>query len=144
LDEYKLVLQDAEMDGLVSTGFVPDPEDPTQEIEVFMDTQIDPTIGIQIREMEGILARMDRERTSASKATDHSDLDSNAPSAKPDEEFVRQSLSIHSNAQARYLVEVWEGGTVCDMTGKTRKIEVEFHCGGDGPDGIVGVKEIAT
>lgn len=144
LAEYKLVLQDAEMEGMVSTGFIPDPEDPTQEIEVFMDTQIDPTIGIQIREMEGILARMDRERTSASKATDHSDLDSNAPSATPDEEFVRQSLSIHSNAQARYLVEVWEGGTVCDMTGKARKIEVEFHCGGDGPDGIVGVKEIAT
>ena len=131
-----MVLEDAEAEGLVSKAFVPDPEDPTQEIEVIIETQVDPAIGLQIREMESILARMDREQKSAD--------DPESLSATPDEKIVRQSLSIHSNAQARYLVEVWEGGTICDMTGKARKIEVEFHCGGDGPDGIVGVKEIST
>lgn len=134
MDEYRILYEDAEAEGAVSKAFIPDPNDPTHEIEVIVETET--TFGLQIQEMEGILARNHREQRSA----DHADT----PSATADEMIVKHSLSIHSNAQAKYLVEVWEGGTICDMTGKARRIEIEFHCGGDGPDGIVGVKEIST
>jgi hypothetical protein len=115
---------------------VPDPENPNSEIEVNMDVQIDPSLRLQIREMEILLAKMDKDYESRKRddASDESD----------EESYLKPTLSIHSNAQARYLVQDWEGGTICDMTGKARKIEVEFHCSSDGVDGIVGVKEIST
>jgi hypothetical protein len=119
---------------MTSKAFIPDPQDPSQEIQVAIDIQIDPSIRLQIREMEAILARINKEFS-------HRSLDQ---TESEDESYIKPTLSIHSNAQARYLVEEWEGGTVCDMTGKARKIEVEFHCGSDGVDSIVGVKEIST
>lgn len=119
---------------MTSKGFIPDPQDPSQEVQVAVDIQIDPSIRLQIREMEAILARINKEFS-------HRIVDQ---TESEDESYIKPTLSIHSNAQARYLVEEWEGGTVCDMTGKARKIEVEFHCGSDGVDSIVGVKEIST
>lgn len=134
LHEYRLALEEAEEEMMTSKAFIPDPQDPNREIQIAIDIQIDPSIRLQIREMEAILERINKEFS-------HRSLDQ---TESEDESYIKPTLSIHSNAQARYLVEEWEGGTVCDMTGKARKIEVEFHCGSDGVDSIVGVKEIST
>lgn len=43
--------------------------------------------------------------------------------------------------QKRYLVQRWEGGTICDMTGKPRAVEVQFHCSTVGTDHIALLRE---
>ncbi|EGG00093.1 uncharacterized protein MELLADRAFT_118146 [Melampsora larici-populina 98AG31] len=45
--------------------------------------------------------------------------------------------------QKRYLVQRWEGGTICDMTGKPRAVEVQFHCSTVGTDHIALLRETA-
>lgn len=45
--------------------------------------------------------------------------------------------------QKRYLVQRWEGGTICDMTGKPRVVEVQFHCSTVGTDHIALLRETA-
>lgn len=68
------------------------------------------------------------------------------PNVQPSkEEMLRYSLAIRSDAQSKYLVQRWEAGTVCDMTGRGRVIEVEFRCGGlEKGDEIIGIKETST
>ncbi|KAJ2851154.1 Protein OS-9, partial [Coemansia erecta] len=44
----------------------------------------------------------------------------------------------------RFLTQVWGGGTECDLTGKPRQIEVQFHCDPNGPERIVMVEEAMT
>ncbi|KAF2716575.1 hypothetical protein K431DRAFT_278636 [Polychaeton citri CBS 116435] len=46
--------------------------------------------------------------------------------------------------ETRYLVQKLEGGTVCDLTGKDRKIEIQFHCNPNTPDRISLIKETST
>ncbi|KAH9816681.1 hypothetical protein DFH28DRAFT_1055631 [Melampsora americana] len=45
--------------------------------------------------------------------------------------------------QKRYLVQRWEGGTICDMTGKARAVEVQYHCSTVGTDHIALLRETA-
>ncbi|KUI67793.1 hypothetical protein VM1G_03539 [Cytospora mali] len=45
----------------------------------------------------------------------------------------------------RYLVQRMEGGTVCDLTGRDRTIEIQYHCNpGSTSDRIGWIKEITT
>ena len=44
----------------------------------------------------------------------------------------------------RYLVQNLGGGTTCDLTGKERKIEVQFHCHPQSADRIGYIKEVST
>ena len=44
----------------------------------------------------------------------------------------------------RYLVQRLDGGTTCDLTGKSRKIEVQFHCHPQTADRIGWIKEVTT
>ncbi|KAJ9113900.1 hypothetical protein QFC19_000094 [Naganishia cerealis] len=60
-----------------------------------------------------------------------------AAGAEPEIELVQ-------NSQGRYLVQKWSGGTICDMTGRPRRIEIQFHCRMGGVDEISSIKEIAT
>ncbi|KAK4507814.1 hypothetical protein PRZ48_001549 [Zasmidium cellare] len=46
--------------------------------------------------------------------------------------------------ETRYLVQKLGGGTVCDLTGKERKIEVQFHCNPQSSDRISLIKETST
>ncbi|KAI1941764.1 Protein OS-9 [Ophidiomyces ophidiicola] len=43
-----------------------------------------------------------------------------------------------------YLVQHLDGGTPCDLTGRNRKIEVQFHCHPQSTDHIGWIKEITT
>ena len=51
---------------------------------------------------------------------------------------------LQTKAEARYLVQRLSGGTTCDLTGKDRKVEVQFHCHPQSTDRIGWIKETAT
>ncbi|KAK8175324.1 glucosidase II beta subunit-like protein-domain-containing protein [Phyllosticta citrichinensis] len=51
---------------------------------------------------------------------------------------------METKGESRYLVQKLTGGTTCDLTGKDRKIEVQFHCHPNTPDRIGMIKEVAT
>ncbi|KAB2574514.1 Protein OS-9-like protein [Lasiodiplodia theobromae] len=51
---------------------------------------------------------------------------------------------LETKGETRYLVQKLTGGTTCDLTGKQRKIEVQFHCHPNTPDRIGMIKEVAT
>ncbi|KAK3661645.1 Protein OS-9 [Elasticomyces elasticus] len=46
--------------------------------------------------------------------------------------------------ESRYLVQRLDGGTTCDLTGKPRRIEVQFHCNPSTSDRISLIKETST
>jgi protein OS-9 len=51
---------------------------------------------------------------------------------------------LQTKGGSRYLVQRLEGGTRCDLTGKQRKIEVQFHCHPQSTDRIGWIKELTT
>ncbi|KAF1992091.1 hypothetical protein K402DRAFT_322086 [Aulographum hederae CBS 113979] len=53
--------------------------------------------------------------------------------------------TLETKGDSRYLVQRLAGGTTCDLTGKERKIEVQFHCHPHtGNDRIGLIKETST
>ncbi|KAL1297674.1 hypothetical protein AAFC00_006226 [Neodothiora populina] len=52
--------------------------------------------------------------------------------------------TLETRGENRYLVQRLGGGTVCDLTGRERRVEVQFHCDPTSSDKISGIKEIAT
>ncbi|CAA7271783.1 unnamed protein product [Cyclocybe aegerita] len=54
------------------------------------------------------------------------------------------NLELARNAGSRYLVQRWGDGTICDKTGKSREVEVQFHCSMEMTDHILFVKETKT
>ncbi|KAI9812110.1 MAG: Protein OS-9 [Thelocarpon impressellum] len=55
-----------------------------------------------------------------------------------------ESTELQAKGEVRYLVQKLGGGTVCDLTGKPRRIEVQFHCNLQSTDRIGWIKEITT
>ncbi|RPA76685.1 hypothetical protein BJ508DRAFT_330934 [Ascobolus immersus RN42] len=57
-------------------------------------------------------------------------------------------VTVKTNGETKFLVEKWGGGTICDLTGRPRTVEVHWFCGNNGGEGggerIGGVREIAT
>ncbi|MCJ1432670.1 Protein OS-9 [Xylographa pallens] len=51
---------------------------------------------------------------------------------------------LQTKGDMRYLVQKLSGGTTCDLTGKDRKIEVQFHCHPQSTDRIGWIKEVST
>lgn len=51
---------------------------------------------------------------------------------------------MQTKGDMRYLVQKLSGGTTCDLTGKPRKVEVQFHCHPQGGDRISWIKEVTT
>jgi len=54
------------------------------------------------------------------------------------------NLELARTAGSRYLVQRWGDGTTCDKTGKSREVEVQFHCSMVMTDHILFVKEAKT
>lgn len=61
---------------------------------------------------------------------------------KASEEPPKTELQIKGDT--RYLVQKMEGGTTCDLTGKPRRVEVQFHCNPHVTDRIGYIKEVTT
>jgi protein OS-9 len=51
---------------------------------------------------------------------------------------------VQVKGETRYLRQKLSGGSECDLTGKGRKIEVQFHCHPSTPDKIGYIKEVTT
>ncbi|KAL4752629.1 hypothetical protein BDW72DRAFT_170656 [Aspergillus terricola var. indicus] len=51
---------------------------------------------------------------------------------------------LQTKGGSRYLVQRLESGDQCDLTGKNRKIEVQFHCNPQSTDRIAWIKELYT
>ncbi|KAL5114731.1 Protein OS-9 [Pleosporales sp. CAS-2024a] len=51
---------------------------------------------------------------------------------------------LESKGSSRYMVQRLSGGTECDLTGRPRKIDVQFHCNPQSPDRIAMIKETST
>ena len=51
---------------------------------------------------------------------------------------------LQTKGDTRYMVQKLSGGTTCDLTGKERKIEIQFHCHPQSTDRIGWIKEIST
>ncbi|KAG4430567.1 hypothetical protein IFR05_013949 [Cadophora sp. M221] len=64
------------------------------------------------------------------------------PKKKASEEAPKTELQIKGDT--RYLVQKMEGGTTCDLTGKPRRVEVQFHCNPHVTDRIGYIKEVTT
>lgn len=57
----------------------------------------------------------------------------------------RKDVEVQVKGDQRYLVQRLGGGTVCDLTGRDRTIEVQYHCApGAGADRIGWIKEVTT
>jgi protein OS-9 len=54
------------------------------------------------------------------------------------------ATEVQTRAETSYLVQKLNGGTPCDLTGKERKVEVQFHCHPQSTDRIGWIKETAT
>lgn len=55
-----------------------------------------------------------------------------------------RASDLQTQSETTFLVQSLEGGTPCDLTGKPRKIEVQYHCSPGTPDRIGWIKETAT
>ncbi|KAJ5085673.1 hypothetical protein N7532_010444 [Penicillium argentinense] len=51
---------------------------------------------------------------------------------------------LHTKGGSRYLVQHLRGGTTCDLTGRDRRVEVQFHCHPQSTDQIGWIKELTT
>jgi protein OS-9 len=54
------------------------------------------------------------------------------------------TTELQTKGETRYLVQKLGGGTTCDLTGKGRRVEVQFHCHPQSTDRIGWIKEVAT
>lgn len=51
---------------------------------------------------------------------------------------------LQVKGDTRYLVQRMEGGTTCDLTGKPRRVEIQYHCNLHHDDRIGYIKEVTT
>ncbi|MCJ1402272.1 Protein OS-9 [Xylographa trunciseda] len=58
--------------------------------------------------------------------------------------MISEIAQLQTKGDMRYLVQKLSGGTTCDLTGKDRKIEVQFHCHPQSIDRIGWIKEVST
>jgi len=61
-----------------------------------------------------------------------------------DDEAKHEVVELQRKAETSYLVQRLENGTPCDLTGKDRNIEIQFHCNPQTTDRIGWIKETAT
>lgn len=65
--------------------------------------------------------------------------------SSPNEQSQRTDLAqLQTKAETSYLVQRLDGGTPCDLTGKNRNVEIQFHCNPQLTDRIGWIKETAT
>lgn len=61
---------------------------------------------------------------------------------KKNDEPPKTELQVKGDT--RYLAQRMEGGTTCDLTGKPRRVEVQYHCNPHVTDHIGYIKEVTT
>lgn len=61
-----------------------------------------------------------------------------------DHKTITDLAELQTKGGTRYLVQRLAGGTKCDLTGKDRKVEVQFHCHPQSTDRIGWIKELTT
>ncbi|CAO1606203.1 Protein OS-9 [Xanthoria calcicola] len=66
------------------------------------------------------------------------------PSNSPSHRTTPSTTQLRAKGDLRYLVQTLSGGTICDLTGRPRKIEVQFHCHPQSADRIGWIKEVST
>jgi protein OS-9 len=54
------------------------------------------------------------------------------------------TTELQIKGDTRYLVQKMDGGTTCDLTGKPRRIEIQYHCNPQVSDVIGWIKEVTT
>ena len=70
-----------------------------------------------------------------------------APGAKNKRERDKdgkEGKDLVVKGEKRYLVQKLGGGTTCDLTGRPRKVEIQFHCHPQSTDRIGLIKEVST
>ncbi|KAG2415674.1 hypothetical protein HFD88_006865 [Aspergillus terreus] len=81
---------------------------------------------------------------------DHDDEDDAEPERRKSSSTSSSSSSttdvaeLQTKGGSRYLVQHLRGGTRCDLTGRDRRIEVQFHCHPQSTDRIGWIKELTT
>ncbi|KAJ5591788.1 uncharacterized protein N7459_002157 [Penicillium hispanicum] len=63
---------------------------------------------------------------------------------EPKQTTKTDMAELHSKGGSRYLVQHLRGGTKCDLTGRERRVEVQFHCHPQSTDQIGLIKELTT
>jgi protein OS-9 len=93
-----------------------------------------------------VLGRYDgSEAQDADEIDDEEELKRRKTQKKTDTTTTTTSLGrLEVKGQTRYLVQQLGGGTVCDLTGEERSIEVQFRCDATLTDRITLIKEIST
>ncbi|KAK6533009.1 Protein OS-9 [Arthrobotrys megalospora] len=65
--------------------------------------------------------------------------------AKPDMPKEGVVMEMQANGELKYLVQKLAGGTLCDITGKERRIELQYHCSPHASQDRIGyIKEVTT
>ncbi|CAI7678332.1 unnamed protein product [Penicillium pancosmium] len=63
---------------------------------------------------------------------------------QPQQSSQTEVAELHTKGGSRYLVQHLRGGTTCDLTGRDRRVEVQFHCHPQSTDQIGWIKELTT
>ena len=75
-------------------------------------------------------------------------VDPPTPETSPKKSSVGKDTTdlaqIQIKGDMRYMVQKLSGGSTCDITGRPRKIEVQFHCHPQSADRIGWIKEVST
>jgi protein OS-9 len=87
---------------------------------------------------EYVLGRAQETTVDTKDVAGHSGSDSPAKNAPP-------NAQLQVKGDQRYLSQRLEDGTICDLTGRPRTIEIQYHCSpGSTVDRIGWVKEVTT
>ncbi|KAL8917029.1 MAG: hypothetical protein Q9208_008204 [Pyrenodesmia sp. 3 TL-2023] len=91
-----------------------------------------------------ILGRFERRPQARSKKNTPR-IDAPKDNTPPSPHHQKSSTTqLRAKGDIRYLVQTLSGGTTCDLTGRDRKIEVQFHCHPQSADRIGWIKEVST
>ena len=63
---------------------------------------------------------------------------------KPNKGATSDIARAQTRGDMRYMVQKLQGGDICDITGRPRKVEVQFHCHPQSTDRIGLIKEVST
>ena len=65
-------------------------------------------------------------------------------SREKDDKSTTELAQIQTKGDMRYMVQKLSDGTTCDITGRPRRVEVQFHCHPQSADRIGWIKEVST
>ncbi|KAK4208122.1 glucosidase II beta subunit-like protein-domain-containing protein [Rhypophila decipiens] len=108
--------------------------DPESHEYVLGTTNIERTTSVRRKQQAAAQAGKDNTPATEGAAEDGSKAVSHPP-----------NTDLQVKGDQRYLVHKFEHGTICDLTGRPRTIEVQYHCSpGSTSDRIGWIKEVTT